>query len=313
MDALSDVLSVVRLTGAYFYLVEATAPWSVSAAPAKEMIPRILPESDHLISYHIITSGSCWGGVEGEPQIRLNAGDVIVFPQGDAHFMSSERGRRVSDEVEGITPQRYPETVVLGGGSPDTTFVCGFLGCDAKPFNPLLSALPRCLHVPGGAGGWLSEFPRQAVAESQLSRAGALTMLTRMAELMFVEVVRRHLERAVPEERSWLAGLRDPIVGGAISCLHAEPARDWTLASLAEEVGSSRTVLAERFAQLVGIPPMQYLTQWRLQIAANLLARTNAKVSAVGERVGYESESAFSRAFKRATGRSPAEYRRGNA
>ena len=313
MDPLSDVLRVVRLTGAYFYLVEASAPWSVMATAAKEMAPRVLPESDHLISYHIITSGNCWGGVEGEPQVHLQAGDVIVFPHGDAHFMSSTRGKRIDPEVYGQSPQRYPETVVLGEGSRDTTLVCGFLGCDARPFNPLLAALPRCLHLPGGVGGWLDEFPRQAVAESRHGRAGAVTMLTRMAELMFVEVVRTYLETLVPEQVGWLAGLRDPIVGAALSSLHANPSHDWTLAELASDVGSSRTVLTERFTQLIGIPPMQYLTRWRLQLAANLLASSNEKVASIGEQVGYGSEAAFSRAFKRETGRSPAEYRRGSA
>lgn len=310
MDPLSDVLRVVRLTGAYFYLVEAAAPWSVAATAARHMRPRILPECEHLISYHVLMSGSCWGGVEGQPQVHMEPGDAIVFPHGDPHFMSSERGRRVDPEVFGQAPQRYPNTVILGEGPRDAAFVCGFLGCDARPFNPLLAALPHCLHVPGGAGGWLAEFPRQAVAESRLGRLGADTMLTRLAELMFVEVVRTHLETLVPEQAGWLAGLRDPVVGAALSCLHAQPAEDWTLAALAREAGSSRTVLAERFTQLVGMPPMQYLTQWRLQLAANLLASSTAKVATIGAEVGYASEAAFSRAFKRATGRSPAAFRR---
>jgi AraC-like DNA-binding protein len=309
VDPLSDVLRVVRLTGAFFYLVEASAPWSVMAAPARQLAPRVLPESEHLISYHIVTSGTCWGGLGEAEQVQLAPGDVIVFPHGDSHFLSSEQGRQVGSEIRGQSPQRYLETVVLGTGAPESTFVCGFLGCDARPFNPLLAALPRCLHVPGGAGGWLAEFPRQVVAESRHGRVGSETMLTRMAELMFVEVVRRHLEMLVPEQSGWLAGLRDPVVGAALTRLHASPARDWTLAALAQEAGSSRTVLAERFTHLVGISPMQYLTQWRLQLAASLLATSGAKVAAIGEQVGYESESAFSRAFKRAIGRSPAEYR----
>lgn len=310
MDPLSDVLRVVRLNAAYFYLVEAAAPWSVWAAAARELAPRILPESEHLISYHIMTSGRCWGGVQGQPQLLLQTGDVIVFPHGDPHFMSSEQGRRVDGDVDTASPERYPGTVVLGSGSPDATFVCGFLGCDANPFNPLLAALPRCLHMPGGAGGWLSEFPRQVVAESRQGRVGADTMLTRMAELMFVEVVRRYLETLSVEQSGWLAALRDPMIGAALSSLHAQPARAWTLAMLAHEVGSSRTVLAERFATVVGVPPMQYLTQWRLQLAANLLASTTTKVASVGAEVGYESEAAFSRAFKRAIGKSPADFRK---
>jgi AraC-like DNA-binding protein len=309
MDPLSDVLRVVRLTGAYFYLVEASAPWSVASAAAKEMAPRILPGSEHLISYHIVTSGQCWGGLENDSQTLLRAGDVIVFPHGDPHFISSTRGQR-APETFGQTPQRYPETIVLGEGSRDTSLVCGFLGCDARPFNPLLASLPRCLHVPGVAGGWLAEFPRQAVTESRHSRAGAVTMLTRMAELMFVEVVRRYIETLVPEHTGWLSGLRDPVVGAALARIHEEPAREWTLAQLASEAGSSRTVLSERFSQLIGLPLMQYLTRWRVQLAANQLASSSTKVAAIGAQVGYDSEAAFSRAFKRETGVSPAEFRR---
>ena len=313
MDPLSDVLRVVRLSGAYFYLVEAAAPWSVMAAAAKQLAPRILPESDHLISYHVITSGRCWGGVEGQRQILLNAGDAIVFPHGDAHFMSSDEGLHVSPDIYGISPQRYPATVVLGEGSAETTLVCGFLGCDSRPFNPLLAALPRCLHAPGAAGGWLATFPRQVVEESRCGRVGADTMLTRMAELMFVEIIRRHLELLPPEQTGWLAGLREPVVGAALSCLHARPAHGWTLAALAREAGSSCTVLAERFTELVGIPPMQYLTQWRLQLAASLLATTTGKVAAIAAEVGYDSEAAFSRAFKRAMRFSPAHFRQHRA
>jgi AraC-like DNA-binding protein len=310
MDPLSDVLRVVRLTGAFFYLVEAGSPWSVAAAAATRMAPRILPDSEHLISYHIVTSGGCWGGLEEEQQVRLQPGDVIVFPHGDPHFMSSEPGRRIDPDVYGRSPQRYLETVVLGEGTRDTTLVCGFLGCDARPFNPLLAALPRCLHVPGGVSGWLAEFPRQVVAESRLGRPGAGSVLTRMAELMFVDVVRRHIESLPPQRTGWLAGLRDPVVGVALSSLHADPARAWTLAALAHAAGASRTVLMERFTRGVGMPPMQYLTQWRLQLAANLLATSTSKVAAVAAQVGYESEAAFSRAFKRTTGQSPAAYRR---
>ena len=311
MDPLSDVLRAVRLNGAFFYRVEATHPWSVSAAAAGALVPRVLPESEHLISYHIVTSGNCWGGCEGEAQVPLEPGDAIVFPHGDPHFMSSVEGRRVAPGVYNAAPDRYLETVHVGeGAGPRATFVCGFLGCDARPYNPLLAALPHRMHVRGITGGWLSEFPRQVVAESQRERVGAATILTRMAELMFVEVVRRHMEALPPQQTGWLAGLRDPVVAPALALLHERPAHPWTLAELARAAATSRTVLAERFAQLVGVPPMQYLTQWRLQLAAEQLLRGSDKVAAVGARVGYESEAAFSRAFKRATGYAPAAWRR---
>jgi AraC-like DNA-binding protein len=311
MDPLSDVLKAIRLNGAYFFLVEAAAPWSAAAVAARELVPRVLPGAEHLISYHVLVSGSCWGGLEGEPQVLMRPGDVIVFPHGDAHLMSSAAGCRVTPGPIDSPPQRFPGTVYLGpGDGRDTSLVCGFLGCDARPYNPLLQSLPRCLHAPGIAAGWLAEFPRQVVTESRLGRAGAETMLTRMAELMFIEVVRRHVELLPPQQAGWLAGLKDPVVGSALSYLHEHPARPWTLADLARAVASSRTVLAERFTRLVGVPPMGYLTRWRLQLAAERLAGGAAKVAAIADQVGYESEAAFSRAFKRATGLSPAAWRR---
>jgi len=311
MDPLSDVLRAVKLSGAYFYLVEAGAPWSVLTVAACELVPRILPDAEHLISYHILLAGSCWGGVDGESQVRMRPGDVIVFPQGDAHLMSSAEGHRVDSGWLGTSPERYPGTVFLGpSGGRDTAFVCGFLGCDARPYNPLLASLPRRMHVPGIAGGWLSHFLEQVVAESRRGRLGSETMLTRMAELMFIEVVRYHVERLPPQQTGWLAGLMDAVVGPALSTLHERPGHPWTLAELARTTASSRTVLVERFSRLVGVPPMLYLKRWRLQLAAEQLPRSSAKVSAVAAQVGYESEAAFSRAFKREAGLSPAAWRR---
>lgn len=311
MDPLSDVLRAVRLDGAFFYMVEAAAPWSVSAVNACSLVPRILPNAEHLISYHILLTGECWGGVEGQEQVAMAPGDVIVFPHGDAHVMSSASGRRMpGDGQSGTAPERYPGTVRIGpDAAHDTTFVCGFLGCDIRPYNPLLASLPRQMHMKAAADGWLAQFPQQVVAESRLGRAGSETMLTRMAELMFIEVVRRHLEQAASPTQGWLAGLHDPVVGRALGQLHASPERAWTLVDLAREISSSRSVLAERFTTLVGIPPMLYLTRWRCQLAAEHLVRSGAKVASIAGQVGYSSEAAFSRAFKRETGLSPAAWR----
>ena len=310
MDPLSDVLRAIRLTGAFFYVAEATEPWSLSVAPARELAPRPLPAAEHLMAYHIMTSGTCWVGVEGEEQVLLQPGDAIVFPHGDAHLASSAKGRRPPARYT-AAPEAPLQTVrIAGGDGARASLVCGFLGCDSRPYNPLLAALPSSLHARGIADGWLAEFPRQVVEQAWHGRAGGTTMLTRMAELMFVEVVRRHMEGLPSSQRGWLAGLRDPVVAPALAALHARPAHPWSLAELARGAATSRTVLTERFSQTVGVPPMQYLTEWRLQLAAERLAAGSAKVAAIASEVGYESEAAFSRAFKRMTGHAPAAWRR---
>jgi AraC-like DNA-binding protein len=310
MDLLSDLLRVVRLDSAYFFAVEAAEPWSVETVAAEALSPRIMPDAEHLISYHILTEGRCYGGLMGEEQVELAPGDVIVFPHGDAHVMSSGRGVRVGPDVHSTAPDRYPHTVVLGDGGPlGASFVCGFLGCDRRPFNPLLAALPRQMHMRGVSNAWLGGLTRQVTEESRLGRAGADCVLTRLAEVMFIEVLRRYLDELPPGQTGWLAGLRDEVVGRVLALLHGRPGHSWTLAALAREAASSRSNVAKRFALLVGQPPMQYLTRWRMQVAANLLAQSGAKVATVGAEVGYDSEAAFSRAFKKATGLAPGAWR----
>jgi len=316
MDVLSDLLRVVRLDGAYFYPVEAAAPWCVVSARASELAPRILPGAEHLISYHVLIKGSCFAGLAGEEQVELLAGDVIIFPHGDSTVMSSARGLEIGAGTNSKSPARYPETVLLGEhGLQRTSFVCGFLGCESRPFNPLIAALPRLLHVRGMLDSWAGGFTRQLVEESRHQRAGSDTVLTRLAELMFIEVLRRYLADLPAGQSGWLAGLRDETVGRALSLLHGRPERNWTLANLAREVASSRSNLARRFTELVGQPPMQYLANWRMQVAANLLVQRTDKVATIAAEVGYDSEAAFSRAFKKSTGHAPGAWRaaRGSA
>jgi hypothetical protein len=245
MDPLSDLLRVVRLDSAFFYPVEAAEPWSIESAPAKELSPRIMPGAEHLISYHILTEGRGYGGLIGEEPVELLPDDVIVFPHGDAYLMSSGRGLRIGPGVNSSAPARYPHTVLLGDQGPRvTSFVCGFLGCDRGPFNPLLAALPRRMHMRGMSNAWHGSFTRQLTEESRLGRAGADVVLTRLAELMFIELLRRYLEELPPGQTGWLAGLRDEVVGRALTLLHGQPAHPWTLADLAREAASSRSSLA---------------------------------------------------------------------
>ncbi len=314
MDPLSDVLRAVRLNGAHFFQAIAAGDWAVRAPAGRDLMPRILPGSAHVIPYHVLLEGHCWGGLPEGALARLDAGDVILFPQGDSHLMSSQPETPVTPVAVTRVP-RFPADAEYGAaGGPVARMVCGFFGCDVTPFNPLCAALPRQLVLRGLQDGLVGTFARQVVEEARAGRAGAESMLTRLAELMFIEVLRRHLE-ALPEgQGGWLAGLRDPIVGRAVALLHAEPARRWTLQDLAGASHASRSSLAERFALLVGIPPMQYLTEWRMQLAASRLRQSDTKLAAVAAEVGYDSEAAFSRAFKKATGVAPGAWRqRGTA
>jgi AraC-like DNA-binding protein len=314
-DPLSDVLRAVRLTGAVFFDLEASAPWASATPPGSAIVTNVLPGAQNLISYHVITDGACWvSRVDGPPAVRLAAGDVVVFPHGDAHVLSSDPGARATPDFAfyASPPRRRPLPVRLGGVGPQSTrIVCGFLGCDTRPFNPLVAGLPRMLHVPSGAGpdgGWLGQIARAALAESRDARPGGDSVLARLSELMFVEALRRHLD-ALPDERTgWLAGLRDEFVGRALALLHERLDHSWTIEELAREVALSRSALAERFMRLVGEPPIQYLARWRMQVAAGLLA-DGAKVASAARAVGYDSEAAFSRAFKKMVGTPPASWR----
>ena len=287
MDPLSDLLRVIRLDGAYFYAVEASGPWRVETVAARLLSPKIMPLAEHLISYHIMTEGRCFAGLVGEEQVELAGGDVVVFPHGDAHVMSSGKDLRTGPEVADSAPDRYPNTVVLGPqGQRESSLVCGFLGCDRRPFNPLLASLPRRMHMRGVSSAWLDGFIRLVTEESRLGRAGAETVLTRLAEVMFIEVLRRYLDDLPPGQTGWLAGLRDEVVGRVLTLFHSRPGHPWTLADLAREGGLLPIQSGQRFAELVGQPPMQYLAQWRMQVAANLLAQGGGKVAAIGAEVG---------------------------
>jgi AraC-like DNA-binding protein len=318
-DALSEVLRAVRLNGAVFFLIDASSPWVAEAAPAHDIASSIMPGSEHLIEYHAVTSGSCYGGLPGEPSVKLEAGDILVFPQGDAHVMSSAPGMRGDRSVDlsmRLRREALPVARNLDGGGPERArVVCGFLGCDARPFNPLLASLPRMLHVRGRdvSDGVLRSFMDLALQESAHPGAGSQGVLARLSELMFIEVVRRHLSSASGEQPGWLNGLRDATVGRSLERLHAEPARPWSLEDLAKDVGVSRSILAERFTHFVGMAPMQYLSQWRMQLAAGMLASSSVGIAEIAEAVGYGSEAALSRAFKRLVGVSPAHWRREHA
>jgi AraC-like DNA-binding protein len=318
-DTLSDVLEAVRLTGALFFLVDALTPWVAEAPASVDLAPAILPHAQHVVSYHVVSQGACWCESPGYPTMRLETGDVLVVPRGHAYQLASTCGLRTGWSLDdalawfrAMADGRLPFVVTEGGCGPERLqLVCGFLGCDALPFNPVLTTLPPLLRVRihGDSGNRLNALLEFAVAESSRIRPGGRSVLLRIAELVFVEVLRSYLTNASEDGASWLGGLRDPVVGRALARLHAQPARAWTLLELAREAGASRSVLAERFTYFVGHPPMLYLARWRMQLAASRLAAGASPVSAVAAEVGYESEAAFCRAFKKVTGATPASWR----
>ena len=301
MDALSDVLQAVRLSGAIFFDVHASDPWVAETPAGNQIVGRMFPAAEHLICYHAITRGRCWICVGSEVPMLLGAGDIVVIPHGDAHVLSTEPGMRGTEDLERYRPPgelALPVSIAMGGGSEESAgFVCGFLGCDLRPYNPLLRSLPRVFKVSDGAGGPLDAYVQIALAESKRPRIGSQSVLGRLSELMFVDVIRRYLEALPPERMDWLAGLRDPHIGRALAEIHDDPAHGWTLESLAGKAAMSRSAFAEHFVKFVGTPPMQYVTNWRMQIAANQLLSTTDSVAVIANRVGYDSEAAFSRAF----------------
>jgi AraC-like DNA-binding protein len=317
-DTLSDVLRTVRLTGATFFDVVARAPWAAEQPPQETILPRISNGASHLIAYHVILEGRCFANIVDEDPIGVEAGEVIVFTKGDPHVMASDPGMRAApiarSEPNEASFGQLPLFMNLGGDGPITAkLVCGFLACDAAPFNPLLDNLPPIIKAsdpPDTNERWLAEFIRMVRTEAAEKRAGGESVLARLSELMFIEVVRRHLETLPSAQTGWLAGLRDPFVGKALSLIHATPTHNWTIKELSKKVGLSRSVLAERFTHLVGMPPMHYLARWRMQIASGLLNSGSGSIATVAAEAGYGSEAAFSRAFKKVVGVAPSVWRR---
>jgi AraC-like DNA-binding protein len=316
-DVLSDVLRTVRLTGAAFFDVAAAAPWVAEQPPREMILPKILPGAGHLIAYHLITEGHCFANLVGGEPIGLAAGEIIVFTKADPHVMASSPGMRADPVAPGAlnaaTGSQLPFLLNYGSDGPvSAKLICGWLACDAHPFNPLLDSLPPVIKAEGLKGGatpWLGEVMRLAITESANRRPGGETVLARLSELLFIEVVRRHLEALPKEQAGWLAGLRDPFVSKALALMHGAPAQNWTIEELGKKVGLSRSLLAERFADLVGMPSMLYLAKWRMQIAAGLLSSSNAGIAAIADATGYGSEAAFSRVFKKLVGMPPSAWR----
>ena len=317
MDVLSDVLRTVRMTGAFFFHIEAHAPWGSVCPTIPDVAHRVMPEHEVVVAFHVVTSGQCWTVIPDDPStaIEVSAGDVIIFSRGDEHvFASSPAFRDKADPTKYDPPlgrRRTLQYVINGdSGAPETArYVCGYFGFDAGLFNLLLDALPRMFRAKT-TQDWLANLALAGVGESERGTVGGEVMLARLADLMFVDVIRQHIDSLPEQSRGWLAGLRDRHVGAALGLMHERPADDWTLETLARKVGLSRSVFAERFTGLVGMPAAQYLARWRLTVAARLLDDPQVSFAEAGARVGYQSEAAFQRAFKKHVGTPPGAWRK---
>jgi len=318
MDALSDILKSVHLEGAVYLDAEFTAPWCVHAKYGLVNVKDRLPRAERVVFFHFVVEGRVLLPLADGESTIAEAGDLILFPQDALQVMASDLRLKpvAAEEMMAASSSEGSDVATLryGGGGPATRLVCGYLGCSAGVCRPLLDALPPVLRIPGGpAAGLLRDLLRAAVRESVDARPGAESMLAKLAELTFVEALRGYVASLPPEGRGWLAGVRDRSVGRALALMHRDPARPWTVDDLAHEVAMSRSAFAERFASLMGEPPMQYLVRWRLALAAKALQSDDEAITRIAQRSGYESDAAFSRAFKREFGKPPAAWRKAKA
>jgi AraC-like DNA-binding protein len=314
MDPLSDVLRIVRLSGGVFLDARFTAPWSVITNVEPEKLKLPVSASTQIIAFHYVVAGALVGHVLGEPAKRFTAGSLLLFPRNDLHVLGSADGLRatsaddlvMTDSGQGLWELQH------GGGGEATHIVCGFLGCSST-FAPMAQTLPAMLSIniaETSSGGWIAEsfgFAMQRLADGGV---GGAATVAKLSELMFVEALRHYIEGLAPEGVGWLSALRDPSIGRALGLMHAEPQRPWSAEELADAVRLSRSTFADRFTGLVGQPPMRYLSLWRMQLAARALCETDRTIAQISAEVGYESEVAFTRAFRRHFGHPPAAWRK---
>jgi AraC-like DNA-binding protein len=314
-DVLSDLLRVVRLTGAMLFRGDLSAPWAFETLSSSKLATMVLPGAKRLVLFHLVAQGECGLALPDGPPNQLASGDIVMLPYGDAHTMASDRWQKPVSVAGLVGSTRWNAglpTVAYGGGGERTSLICGFVHCDELLFNPLLKALPPLLHLRAAATGdrsLLTATARNLIDEAHAIHAGSACVLARLTELLFIEVLRQHMAGLPPRTIGWLAALNDPLIGRALQALHADPAQPWTVDSLVRQLGTSRSVLGARFKRVLGESPMLYLTRWRLQLAAQLLREGTDGIAAVAAQVGYESEQAFNRAFKRHAGEPPATWR----
>src|SRR5579872_5065605 len=315
MDAFSEILSGVKLSGALFFSAEFSAPWCFASPPSNTLAPLLAPGAPHLVIYHFVIDGAAFVTLPDGESIELGPGDIVVLPHGDPHLMTSARGVAAASLHSAILSKiktRDLRPMQAGGGGDSARYVCGYMACDPFLSRPILGGLPAVFKVnirTDRSGQWLENSILHLVEEAASGRVGSEAMLAKLSEALFVDTLRRYVASLPEQQTGWLAGARDSVVGKSLGLLHSRIAHPWTIAALADEVGISRTALVERFTRYLSEPPMTYLTRWRLQLAARSLENTPRGVSEIAGEVGYESEAAFNRAFKREFGEPPGRYR----
>jgi AraC-like DNA-binding protein len=315
-DPLSEALRSVRLTGAIFLDAELGRPWGFLSPPASTSAHLLSPPAEHLVLFHLVVEGQATARVAGHDDVALEAGDIVVLPHGDGHELWNGRVRQLTD-ASALLPRIVGGALASergGGSGPVTKFICGYIGCERHATRSFLAGLPPVFktHIRREASGeWIESSIRYLAAEQRSTRAGRSALLAKLAEALFVETLRAYMAALPPEGTGWMAAARDPAVGRALAAIHRAPAEAWTVAGLAKQAGVSRSVFAARFHQLLGDAPLAYLARWRIQLGARLLETTRDSVLQIAQQVGYESEAAFNRAFKRELELPPARYRRG--
>jgi len=315
MDALPEVLRVIRLDSAIFFNVEFSEPWRLTSPESRMLVPILARDGGHVIIFHLLSEGQAYAELKEGERVSLSAGDLVTFPHGHGHVLGGGRPVTPIDAgaaLPGIL-ERGLELMRVGGGGTSCRFICGFLVCDPQLSQAFLGGLPPLIKVnirDDPSGQWLENSLKFSVTQAANREAGAGAMLAKLSEAVFAETLRRYVRQLPEGETGWLAGLRDTGVGKALTLLHHRHAHRWTVAELAREAGLSRTVLSERFRHFLGQAPMAYLTRWRLQLGARALTATSQGVAQIASEVGYESEAAFNRAFKREYGLPPAAFRK---
>jgi AraC-like DNA-binding protein len=317
MDPLSEVLRAVRLTGGVFLSADFTAPWCVGVRITPEDCAPFLGKAAQIVGYHVVMEGRLLVGLEGEPMAEVGAGEIVLFPQNDNHTLASAPKIKPVNarQLMQPSPDGNVARICHGGSGPTTRIMCGFLA-NEESYNPLIAALPKLLKIDirqGASREWVEATVRFAASEFAEGRLASSSVMARLSETLLIEAVRRYSSGLAEQEAGWLKGLKDPYIGRALALIHQNLSAPWSAEALASEVALSRSAFVQRFTSLVGMPPIRYLTVWRLQTAKLNLRETSKTIAQLAHSVGYESEEAFSRAFKRKFGLAPAQWRQGHS